>query len=111
MSDMRNILETVEKHGEKMGMCLMLRLWANSLTNAMTRMPQQTKQDTASSLRLDWELAKSLVDGKATPALPDTTHPGWDKLERGIENAELMTVGYDPGGAEHHGDDVYQTDR
>ena len=111
MSDMRNILETVEKHGEQVGMCIVLRLWADSLTDAISTMASRTKHDTAATLRADWEAAKQLMEGKPVPALPDTTHPGWDRLEADIEDAELVTAAYDAGSADHHGDDLYQNDR
>ena len=111
MSDMRNILETVNKHGERAGMCIVLRLWANSLTDAFYQMSDRTKQDTAAVLRADWEAAKQLMEGKPVPALPDTTHAGWDRLEADIEKAGVVEVGYDVGSVNHHGDDLYQSDR
>jgi hypothetical protein len=111
MSDMRDIFETVNKHGERAGMCIMLRLWADSLTDTISTMAGRTKVETSAALRADWEAAKQLMEGRPIPSLPDTTHPGWDRLEADIANAEPVTVGYDAGSADHHGDDLYQSDK
>lgn len=98
MDTMRQVYEAVEKNGERAGMCVMLRLWADSLRDAMLAMPLRTKVETSAALRADWEAALLLVQGKVVPALPDTTHPGWDRLEADIVATPLPVAAGDQDG-------------